>query len=285
MSPVVRPGGLLSALAGLALALGGTCARAEVPPGRHVKASLVAETDAVRPGQTLTVGIRLDMERGWHTYWRNPGDSGLPTRAKWELPGGFAAGEIRWPYPIRFTTGPLVSFGYEHEVLLPVEIRVPAALARDRGPDRGKGGLAGVPGGLPAGARRRVAHAARPREGRPRLPGGPLRRGAAPSAEEGPALALLRVFRGGPPDPRRAPSPGDGVARGLLLPGSAAAPGPRAAADPHARGRRPTASRSRATRTVRRRTASPACWSPAPESVPWPSKWTYPSSPGPPGLR
>jgi thiol:disulfide interchange protein DsbD len=101
---------------------------AQAPPGRHVKASLVAETDAVRPGQPLTVGIRLEMEKGWHTYWRNPGDSGLPTRAKWELPAGFAAGETLWPYPMRFTTGPLVSYGYEHEVLLPVEIRVPAAV-------------------------------------------------------------------------------------------------------------------------------------------------------------
>jgi len=53
----------------------------------------------------------------------------LPTRAKWELPPGFAPGEIRWPYPTRFAAGPLVSYGYEHEVLLPVEIRVPAALA------------------------------------------------------------------------------------------------------------------------------------------------------------
>jgi thiol:disulfide interchange protein DsbD len=118
---------VLSAVAGLALAV--LDVSAQVPPGRHVKASLVAETEAVRPGQPLTAGIRLEMEPGWHTYWRNPGDSGLPTRATWDLPAGFVAGEIRWPYPNRFTTGPLVSYGYEHDVLLPVEIRVPAALA------------------------------------------------------------------------------------------------------------------------------------------------------------
>ncbi len=64
------------------------------------------------------------MDQGWHTYWRNPGDSGLPTRVKWTLPHGFEAGEIRWPYPMQFKTGPLVSYGYENEVLLPVEIRV-----------------------------------------------------------------------------------------------------------------------------------------------------------------
>jgi len=118
--------GVLSAVAGLVFAVPG--ASAQAPPGRHVKASLVAETDAVRPGQPLTVGIRLEMEKGWHTYWRNPGDSGLPTRVKWELPAGFSAGEILWPYPEPFRTGPLVSYGYEHEVLLPVEMRVPPAV-------------------------------------------------------------------------------------------------------------------------------------------------------------
>lgn len=128
MSPVVRLAGLLSAVVSLAVALGATRATAEVSPGRHVKASLLAETDAVRPGQPLSVGLRLEMDKGWHTYWRNPGDSGLPTRARWELPEGFAPGDLRWPYPARFTTGPLVSYGYDHEVLLPAEIRVPTAV-------------------------------------------------------------------------------------------------------------------------------------------------------------
>jgi thiol:disulfide interchange protein DsbD len=127
MFPVVRWGGSPSALA-LSLVLPSSLV-AQTPPRRHTTASLLSETDAVQPGRPLTVGIRLRMESGWHTYWRNPGDSGLPTRAKWELPAGFAAGEIRWPYPVRFGTGPLVSYGYAGEVLLPVEIRVPAAVA------------------------------------------------------------------------------------------------------------------------------------------------------------
>jgi len=103
-------------------------AGADAPGRSHVRASLVAETDAVRPGRTLTLGIRLQMEKGWHTYWRNPGDSGLPTRVRWQLPPGFEAGEILWPYPVRFATGPLVSYGYEREVLLPIEVRVPASV-------------------------------------------------------------------------------------------------------------------------------------------------------------
>jgi DsbC/DsbD-like thiol-disulfide interchange protein len=74
------------------------------------------------------VGIRLEMEKGWHTYWRNPGDAGLPTRVTWDLPEGLTAGEIRWPYPARFSTGPILSYGYEHEVMLLVEVRVPPTI-------------------------------------------------------------------------------------------------------------------------------------------------------------
>ena len=97
--------------------------------GRHVQVSLVAETDAVTPGQPLLVGLRLQMEPGWHTYWRNPGDSGLPTKVKWDLPEAFSAGPVQWPRPIRFHTGPLVSYGYEGEALLPVEVQVPSGLS------------------------------------------------------------------------------------------------------------------------------------------------------------
>jgi DsbC/DsbD-like thiol-disulfide interchange protein len=117
----------IGATVGVWLLLGASLAAA--PRARHVEASLVAETAAVQPGTPLMVGLRLRMEPTWHTYWRNPGDSGLPTRVKWELPEGFSAGELQWPQPMRFNTGPLVSYGYEHEVLLPAQIQVPAALA------------------------------------------------------------------------------------------------------------------------------------------------------------
>jgi thiol:disulfide interchange protein DsbD len=95
---------------------------------RHTRASLVSATDAVQPGRPLRLGIRLQMEPGWHTYWLNPGDAGLPTRVKWTLPEGFRAGEIEWPFPIPFRQGPVVSYGYEKEVLLAVPIEVPASL-------------------------------------------------------------------------------------------------------------------------------------------------------------
>jgi DsbC/DsbD-like thiol-disulfide interchange protein len=98
-------------------------------PSRHVQAQLVSEVDSIRPGEPFWVGLRLRMAPEWHTYWRNPGDSGLATRLRWTLPGGFQAGPIEWPYPRAFSQGPVTSYGYEGEVLLPVKITPPAPLA------------------------------------------------------------------------------------------------------------------------------------------------------------
>lgn len=92
----------------------------------HAEAELVAARDGAVPGQPLLVALRLKARPGWHTYWRNPGDSGQPTQIEWKLPSGFSASAIRWPVPQRLPIGPLANYGYEGEVLLPVEIRVPA---------------------------------------------------------------------------------------------------------------------------------------------------------------
>ena len=88
----------------------------------HVEAELVAARTALTPGQPLTVALRLAMQRGWHTYWQNPGDSGLPTTIDWKLPAGLSAGPIQWPVPRALPVGPLVNYGYEGEVLLLVDI-------------------------------------------------------------------------------------------------------------------------------------------------------------------
>jgi thiol:disulfide interchange protein DsbD len=79
---------------------------------------LVAAQTALVPGKPLPVALRLKMESGWHTYWRNPGDSGLPTTLAWKLPAGVDAGPIEWPAPQLLPVGPLANFGYEGEVLL-----------------------------------------------------------------------------------------------------------------------------------------------------------------------
>lgn len=95
----------------------------------HVTASLISEHSAIAGGQPFTVGLKLDMAPHWHTYWLNAGDSGLPTRITWELPPGFSAGPIEWPYPQRIATGPLMNFGYEGTAVLLSTITPPATLA------------------------------------------------------------------------------------------------------------------------------------------------------------
>ena len=92
----------------------------------HVTAELVAERSAVPPGGSLQIGLRLQHIPQWHTYWRNPGDSGLPTRIDWQLPAGASVGEIEWPAPKRLPIGPLVNYGYEGELLLPMRFTAPA---------------------------------------------------------------------------------------------------------------------------------------------------------------
>ena len=93
---------------------------------QHARVALLADHAAVRPGQRLLAGLRIVHDPGWHSYWVNPGDSGLATRYTWTLPEGAAAGEIHWPFPERLPFGPLTNFGYGGAVLLPVELRVPA---------------------------------------------------------------------------------------------------------------------------------------------------------------
>ena len=92
----------------------------------HVTAELVAQRSATQPGQVVQIGLRLQHIPHWHTYWRNPGDSGLPTTLSWTLPAGSSAGDIAWPAPKRLPIGPLVNYGYEGELLLPVAYTAPA---------------------------------------------------------------------------------------------------------------------------------------------------------------
>ncbi len=94
----------------------------------HLKAELLARESAVVAGQPLTVALRFDIIAHWHTYWKNPGDSGLPTKIKWTLPEGFKAGAIEWAAPKKLPLGPLTNFGYENTVMHVVRIATPNTL-------------------------------------------------------------------------------------------------------------------------------------------------------------
>jgi DsbC/DsbD-like thiol-disulfide interchange protein len=94
--------------------------------GQHAKVELVAEKDAVAPGEKAWIGLHFILDPGWHIYWQNPGDSGEPPRIQFQLPAGFHAGQIEWPAPQRLGSATVVDFGYSGEVLLIIPLAIPA---------------------------------------------------------------------------------------------------------------------------------------------------------------
>lgn len=101
---------------------------AQMHDGRQlVQAALVADTTAIVPGKPFRVGLHLRMAPGWHTYWENPGDSGLGTTLKLELPEGFTQGPLVWPLPQRLIEpGDIQVYAYKGETLLTATITPPA---------------------------------------------------------------------------------------------------------------------------------------------------------------
>jgi len=128
-----RPSTLLAA----AFALLGCSAASAASPSAvvvtpQVRTELVVHApDGVVPGRTIALGLLIDHQPGWHTYWKNPGDAGLPTTFAWTLPAGVSAGEIAWPTPQRVPLGPLMNYGYDGRLLLPVPISIPPGFAAE----------------------------------------------------------------------------------------------------------------------------------------------------------
>jgi thiol:disulfide interchange protein DsbD len=128
--------GFLAGGAALPAAASGATGSAVVTTER-VRAELLAHApEGVAPGKTVWVGLQIRHQPQWHTYWKNPGDSGLPTTLAWTLPAGVTAGEIGWPVPRKLPLGNLANYGYEGTVLLPVPLTItpafkPSLLASD----------------------------------------------------------------------------------------------------------------------------------------------------------
>jgi len=91
----------------------------------QVRAEVMAYApQGVRAGQSFWLGLQLQHQPHWHTYWQNPGDSGLPTQLRWTLPPGLTATETIWPMPQKIAIGSLTNYGYENSTLLVVPVQV-----------------------------------------------------------------------------------------------------------------------------------------------------------------
>ena len=91
----------------------------------RVRAELLAYApQGVAAGQPLWLGLQIAHQPGWHTYWKNPGDSGLPTELRWTLPAGVDVGDIAWPVPQKLRVEQMANYGYEGTVLLPVALQL-----------------------------------------------------------------------------------------------------------------------------------------------------------------
>ncbi|MEO6256221.1 MAG: protein-disulfide reductase DsbD domain-containing protein [Sphingomicrobium sp.] len=99
-----------------------------VPAGaqaRGIEPQLVAEGPAPAGGGEVELAIHMRTNPGWHGYWLNPGDAGLPMDVQWQLPPGFSAGPLRYPVPTRLTIYGLMNYVYEHDYAVLVRLKVP----------------------------------------------------------------------------------------------------------------------------------------------------------------
>lgn len=121
---------LMTALFILVAASPGMAESAPAPGAIHLSMRLVAESEAPAAGGHTTLAIVATPEKGWHGYWKNGGDAGLPTEAHWTLPKGVSAGELRYPVPGRLKIAGLMNYVYERPFTLIVDLSVPAGLAK-----------------------------------------------------------------------------------------------------------------------------------------------------------
>ncbi|RRA49423.1 protein-disulfide reductase DsbD [Acidipila sp. EB88] len=122
---------LLSLLACLLALCAGTVLQAQGArvDAQHLSVELVVPEQQLVRSASLTAGLHFELEKGWHVYWLNAGDSGEPPRVRWTLPKGVAAAAFQYPAPQRLPLGPLMDYGYEHDVVFPVPIKVAADAA------------------------------------------------------------------------------------------------------------------------------------------------------------
>ncbi|HEX4055175.1 MAG TPA: protein-disulfide reductase DsbD domain-containing protein [Tepidisphaeraceae bacterium] len=121
---------------GSLLAVGFFCcvltAQAWAQPPQHVRAEVLADVSSVQAGKPFWLGVRLSVDPGWHVYWKNPGDAGLPTQVKFTVPDGFTVGPLQYPTPQRIDqAGNILALAYEDSVLLLAKVTPPDHLPAD----------------------------------------------------------------------------------------------------------------------------------------------------------
>ena len=104
---------------------------AEIVDTGHARISLIKDHSDFVPGTSINIGLKVSMDKGWHTYWRNPGDSGGPIDIDWNLPKGFSVSDIKWPLPEKIEYPPLMTYGYEDFVIYPMVLSIPADYSDD----------------------------------------------------------------------------------------------------------------------------------------------------------
>ncbi len=92
----------------------------------HTQVQLLLSANTARPGDTIWAGVDMKMDPAWHTYWKNPGEAGMATKIQWQLPPGVTAGEIQWPLPEKLPPAEVTTYGYNHEVMLLVPLKIAA---------------------------------------------------------------------------------------------------------------------------------------------------------------
>lgn len=104
---------------------------AETVQAHHARIELLSQEKSAEPGRQLLLGLHFMLEKDWHIYWINSGDSGQPPVLSWQLPSGFHAGEIEWPTPEKLTRASLADYGYKDDVTLLIPIQIPVGLKTD----------------------------------------------------------------------------------------------------------------------------------------------------------
>jgi thiol:disulfide interchange protein DsbD len=111
------------------LLLGYASLVAQPVEAKHARVELIAENTGVTAGQKLLLGVHYQLEKDWHLYWINPGDSGQPPVIRWQLPSGFSAGEAQWPRPEKLKSSQSADYVYKDDLLLMVPVNVPSGLS------------------------------------------------------------------------------------------------------------------------------------------------------------